>query len=107
MDKLHTIIEQNLSNPDLNVEFIVNKIGISRTLFFKKVKTFSGYAPNEYLRMIKMKEAAKLLSTTNKTVSEISNYVGFKDSNYFSKTFKKHFGKTPSVYKNANTKSYI
>ncbi|HKJ41917.1 MAG TPA: response regulator, partial [Sunxiuqinia sp.] len=107
MSKVQELINLNLSSPDLNVEFLVEKIGISRTLFFKRMKSASGYAPNEYLRIIKMKEAAKLLTTTDKSISEISYAVGFTDSNYFSKTFKKHFGETPSVYKHANIKKSL
>ena len=103
IDKVQTVIDQNLANPDLNVEFIANTIGISRTLFYKRMKKQSGFAPNQYLNLVRMKEAAHLLSTTNKSVSEISNSVGFADSNYFCKTFKKHYGKTPTTYKQIKT----
>lgn len=107
MSKVQELISLNLSNPDLNVEFLVEKMAYSRTLFFKRMKAASGYAPNEYLRITKMKEAARMLTTTDKSISEISYAVGFTDSNYFSKTFKKHFGETPSVYKHANTKKSL
>lgn len=104
MEKVQSLVMENLSKPELNVEFLVEKMGISRTLFFKKMKGVSGYAPNEYLRIVKMKEAARMLTSSDKTISEISNAVGFNDSNYFGKTFKKHFGETPSVYKSNNSK---
>lgn len=105
MEKIQKMVLDNLSNPNLNVDFLVDEMKISRTLFFKKMKSASGYAPNEYLRMVKMKEAARLIKTTDKTIAEISIAVGFSDSNYFGKTFKKHFGSTPSEYKLSKSKS--
>lgn len=92
----------NMSNENMNVEFLVEKMGYSRTLFYKKMRSFSGYAPNEYIRIVRMKEAARLLTTSDKSINEISTLVGIGDSNYFSKTFKKHFGESPSLYKSNN-----
>jgi signal transduction histidine kinase/ligand-binding sensor domain-containing protein/AraC-like DNA-binding protein len=99
LEKVNELVMNNISDPSLNVDFLVERTKMSRTLFFKKMKSASGYAPNEYLRIIRMKEAARLMSSTDKTVSEISSSVGFNDSNYFSKSFKKHFGETPTEYK--------
>jgi signal transduction histidine kinase/DNA-binding response OmpR family regulator len=99
INKVQDIIKQNLSNPNLNVDFLVNKFGISRTLFFKRMKSTKGFSPNEFLRIVRMKEAANLIATTDKSISEVGNLVGYSDSNYFSKTFKKHFGRTPSEFK--------
>ena len=108
MTEVQEIVNQNLSNHELNVEFLVEKMGISRTLFFKKIKSSSGFSPNEFLRLIRMKEAAKLLTSTDKTVNEIGFSIGFNDSNYFGKTFKKHFGMTPSFYRSNNSRrSYL
>ncbi|MGF7138606.1 hybrid sensor histidine kinase/response regulator transcription factor [Roseimarinus sediminis] len=104
MEEVTSYVKDNMSNADMNVEFLVEKMGISRTLFFKKMKAASGYAPNEYLRMIRMKEAARLINTTDKSINEISLAVGFNDSNYFGKTFKRHFGESPSVYKSNKSK---
>jgi len=103
VSEVQRLIIQNLGNQKLNVEFLVEKMGISRTLFFKKVKASSGFSPNEYIRIERMKEAARLLLSTDLTVNEIGFKVGFNDSNYFGKSFKKHFGLTPSIYKQENS----
>ena len=103
MEKIQNLVIDNLANSKLNVDFLVTEMKISRTLFFKKMKAASGYAPNEYLRMVKMKEAARLIKTTDKTINEISAAVGFSDSNYFGKTFKRHFGMAPSEYKSGRS----
>jgi signal transduction histidine kinase/ligand-binding sensor domain-containing protein/AraC-like DNA-binding protein/AmiR/NasT family two-component response regulator len=106
-ERVNNLVIENISDPDMNVEYLVEKMGISRTLFFKKMKAASGYAPNEYLRIIRMKEAARLIVSGDKTISEISNAIGYNDSNYFSKTFKKHFGETPSAYKLKHSKRNV
>jgi DNA-binding response OmpR family regulator len=105
--KVNKLVLDNISDQSMNVEYLVEKLGISRTLFFKKMKAASGYAPNEYLRIIRMKEAARLIVSGDKTISEISNSIGYNDSNYFSKTFKKHFGETPSAYKLKHSKRNV
>lgn len=108
INSVQEMIQQNLSNSSLNVDFLVQKMGISRTLFFKRMKSAKGFAPNEFIRIIRMKEAAQLLVTTDKTISEISDLVGYTDSNYFTKTFKKHYGKTPSEFKlEKNRNNYL
>lgn len=105
--KVNKLVLDNISDPAMNVEYLVDKMDISRTLFFKKMKAASGYAPNEYLRIIRMQEAARLIVSGDKTISEISNSIGYNDSNYFSKTFKKHFGETPSAYKLNHSKRNV
>ncbi|HPR32239.1 MAG TPA: response regulator [Prolixibacteraceae bacterium] len=108
LDQVQKWINANMANPNLNVDFLVAQMNISRTLFFKKMKAASGYAPNEYLRMVKMKEAARLLKTSDQTVSEIGMAVGFSDSNYFGKTFKKFYGTTPSEFRSeSQNKQYL
>lgn len=105
INTVQDIIKQNLSNPNLNVDFLVDKFGISRTLFFKRMKSAKGYAPNEFIRIVRMKEAAALITSTERSITEIGSMVGYSDSNYFSKTFKKHFGKTPSEFKNEKNRN--
>jgi len=71
------------------------------------MKAASGYSPNEYLYILRMKDALRLIVSTDKTVSKISNALGYYDSNYLSKTFKKHFGETPSAYKIKHSKRNV
>lgn len=72
---------------------------MGRTAFYKKIRGVTGYAPNEYLRIIRMKKAAELLlSGENLTVAEVSYRVGIDDPFYFSRRFKMQFGVSPSIY---------
>ncbi|MDF1570560.1 MAG: two-component regulator propeller domain-containing protein [Bacteroidales bacterium] len=96
---VQNLINEHLSNSNLDVEFLVEQMGISRTLFFKKVKASIGFSPNEYIRILRMKAAARMLSSSRNTINEIGFSIGYNDPNYFGKTFKKHFGITPSEYR--------
>ncbi|NDW11478.1 response regulator [Bacteroides sp. 214] len=99
MDSLHKIVEENLNNADFKVETFAQTLGMGRTTFFRKLKGITGYAPNEYVRIIRMKKAAELLMGTDLNVSEISYQVGIEDPYYFSKCFKGQFGKSPTQYR--------
>ena len=73
-------------------------VKLGRTLFYKKVKGLTGYSPNEYIRLVRLKQAATLLNTGDYTVSEVTYKVGMNDPFYFSKCFKAQFGIPPSAY---------
>ncbi len=105
LEKIHEIIEQNLANPDFSVDLFAQSVNMGRTLFYKKIKGITGYSPNEYLRVMRMKKAANLLLTTHLNVSEVSYKVGINDPFYFSKCFKAQFGKSPSSFIKGNTQS--
>lgn len=98
IEKMHKVIETNLGNPSFSVDTFAQTIGLGRTVFFRKIKVLTGYSPNEYIRIIRLKKAAELLSTTNMNVAEVAYEIGMSDPFYFSKSFKAHFGKSPSVY---------
>ena len=83
---------------EFSVDDYANLMGLGRTVFYKKVRGVTGYSPNEYLRVIRMKKAAELLLTEDLTVAEISYKVGINDPYYFSKCFKNQFGIAPSIY---------
>ena len=69
----------------------------------QKIKGVAGVSPNEFIRSYRLRQAAKMINDTNLTLSEIAYKVGFNDSLYFSKCFKKQFGVAPSKYLNSRT----
>lgn len=98
VDQLHQILVDNLGNSHFSVDEFASLMNVGRTVFYKKVKGVTGYSPNEYLRIMRMKKAAELLLEGHLTVSEVSYKVGIDDPFYFSKCFKAQFGVAPSVY---------
>ena len=91
-------IEKNMSDPDFNVEMLSSRHHMSRTSFFNKLKVLTGYAPADYIRMIRLQHAAQLLKQGEYTIAEITDRVGFSDAKYFREVFKKYYGVSPSKY---------
>jgi signal transduction histidine kinase/ligand-binding sensor domain-containing protein/DNA-binding response OmpR family regulator len=92
------IVERELSNPEFSITNLCRETAMSRTLLYTKIKVHTGLAPNEFIRIIRMNKSMDLLKAGQNTISEVANIVGFHDSKYFSTSFKKFFGKSPSNY---------
>ena len=99
IDSLMGIMERNMDNGSLVVEDLVSEMAVSRSVFFKKLKTLSGLSPIEFIREMRMKRAAQLITESSYNMSQIAYMVGINDSRYFSKCFKQKYGLTPSKYK--------
>ena len=97
-EDLLQVIEKELSNSQFNVDDFASIMGYGRTVFYRKVRGVTGYSPNEYIRIMRMKKAAELLSENKYTIAEVSYQVGIGDPFYFSKCFKQQFGVSPSAY---------
>lgn len=94
--KFRRQIELNLSNSDLSVEDLGEQMGLSRVQLYRKIKALTNYSPNELLRIARLKKAASLLSSTEKTIAEITYEVGFTSPSYFTKCYKEYFGENPT-----------
>ena len=97
-DKLAETLTSHLSDPDFSIDDFASMMGLGRTVFYRKVKGVTGYSPNEYIRIMRMKKAVELLSEGKYTVSEVAYQIGMNDPFYFSKCFKAQFGVPPSSY---------
>lgn len=106
VDRIHNIIESNLTNADFNIDTIAETVGLSRSAFFKKLKSLTGFAPVDLVREIRMDKAVSLVTTTDMSISEIAYAAGFKESSYFGKCFKKKYGMTPLEYRSQKTKKH-
>lgn len=98
LDKALKVIEENISDPDFTVEKLGQEIGISRVHLYRKIKALTDQTATEFIRTIRLKQAAKLLVQQKITVSEIGFMVGFKNAVSFGRAFKNHFGVTPTEY---------
>lgn len=98
VDKLNLIMENQLENQDFSIDEFALKLHLGRTSFFRKVKGITGYTPNEYMRIYRLKKAMEFLKEGRFNVSEVSFRVGINDPLYFSRCFRKQFGVAPSVF---------
>lgn len=98
LDKIHHVIEENIDNSDFNIDSIADNIGISRSAFFKKLKSLTGLAPVDMIKEVRLNKSVELLKNTDMTVSEVAFAVGFKESGYYGKCFRKKYNQTPTEF---------
>ena len=98
MERIMKVINENIGNPNLTIETITTEVGISRVHLHRKLKELTNQTTRDFIRNIRLKEAARLLSEKQHTISEIAMLTGFTDPNNFSTTFKELYGMPPSMY---------
>ncbi len=98
LERINQVIEENLQNSDFNIDTIAETMGLSRSAFFKKLKSLTGFAPIDLIKEIRLNKSVELLKNTDMTVSEIAFEVGFKEAGYYGKCFRKKYNQTPTEY---------
>lgn len=98
LDKLMRLLEDHMEDPEFNVGSLVEEIGMSQTVLYKKIKALTGLSITDFIKSQRLKRAAQLLSEHQLNISEVAYAVGFNDRKYFSKEFRKQFDVAPSEY---------
>jgi len=98
MEKLLGIVNNHLINPEMDIEFLCSEIGMSRTKLYQKIKTITGQSIGEFIRSVRLKKAVEIMTKEDVLLTEVMYRVGIQTQSYFTKAFKKEFGKTPSQY---------
>ena len=97
LTKATGLVKKNLGK-EFNVDDLCVEMGMSRSSLYNKVKALTDRSPSDFVRQIRMKEAAALLKSKRYTVAEVSDMMGYSDPKYFTDIFKKYYGMTPSTY---------
>ncbi len=103
IDKIRQIILDHLDDEKFGVNELASEIGLSKSQIFRKIKSFSNKSVNQFIKEIRLQEAAKLILISDLHASEISYKVGFSSPSYFNKCFSKYYG-IPLVSIKKNTK---
>ncbi len=98
LERLNGIIEEHLSDTTFSVDILAEKLNISRTNLYSKLKSMADMTPNEIIQITRLKKGAELLAEGNLKVSEVSDRVGFNSPSYFTKCFQRQFGVKPGSY---------
>jgi signal transduction histidine kinase/ligand-binding sensor domain-containing protein/DNA-binding response OmpR family regulator len=101
LENLTKFITTNMSNPEFGVTELRENFNMSNSSLFRKIQGLTGMSPNEFIRLVRLQEAANILLKHGKNVTETAIMVGFNDIGYFARCFKKQFGKTPKKFINA------
>lgn len=102
IERIMKVINDNISNPDLNVEMLADSIGISRVHLHRKLKELTSQSARDFIRGIRLKQAASLLTNKKLSVSDVAYATGFTNLSHFSNAFKEFYGLSPSEYANSN-----
>ena len=97
--RLMKAIEQHMDDAEYTVDQLASDVGMSRSDLYRKTQQMLGITPNNFLRNVRLKHAAFLLSTTDTPVSRISLMVGFLTPRYFNQCFQNVFGLSPKDYR--------
>ncbi len=103
LEKAIAVVEKNITSENFNASVFIDQMNMSRTVIYTKLKALTGQNISTFIRTIRLKKAAQLISQTKMNVSEIAYQVGFNDLKYFRECFKEFFKVTPSEYKKNNS----
>jgi AraC-like DNA-binding protein len=98
LDRIMECVNKNLNNSDLNVDMIADQAGISRVHLHRKMKELTGQTPHDFIRNLRLKKAAQLLTIQGMNVTEVMYACGFSNAASFSTLFKKVYGMSPRDY---------
>jgi len=101
MTKVIQYIESRIRDQDFGVPELAAHIGMSQPVLYKKIRAITDLSVNDFIKSVRLKKAAQLLSLKVYNVSDVSYLVGFNDPKYFSREFRKQYGQTPKVYVNS------
>ncbi|HOF92641.1 MAG TPA: response regulator [Bacteroidales bacterium] len=91
-------MEKNMDNAELTIDQFADALNMGRTVFYNKLKTTLGLTPIDFVQEMRIKRAVQLMKSGDFTIAEIAYQTGFNDPKYFSRSFKKHLGSSPSEY---------
>jgi YesN/AraC family two-component response regulator len=98
LQRLLAVFEEHMEEPELSIEQLAREIGMSRIHLNRKIQAITNLSTSDFIRTLRLQRAAKLLKSASGTVSEIAYRVGFNNLSYFSRAFRKQFGKLPSDF---------
>ena len=100
LEKLNNLIEKHISTDDLDIAFMTDKMAMSHSTFYRKVKALTGMSANEYIKKAKLRKSMMLLQNEQYSISEVAMLTGFNNIGNFRESFKREFGMTPSEVRN-------
>lgn len=96
--KILNVVEGNLADPEFGVQRLASEMCVSRSLLHKKLTAIAGMSANDFITTLRLKKAARLLLQGRLNITGVAFEVGFNDPKYFSRCFRKYFGKSPTDY---------
>ena len=102
--KIFDIILSNNSEPDCNIDLLAQRLCMTKSTLYNKLKRQTGLSPVEYVRSVRLHTSVRMMSDSEMSIKEIAYAAGFNDPKYFSRCFKRHFGVSPKEYKEISSR---
>jgi AraC-like DNA-binding protein len=99
LNRLISLVEESADEENIDITVLCREIAMSRSALYRKLKALTGNSIQDFIRMVKLRKASRMLLETALTISEISYQSGFSNTKHFSTSFRKQFGKTPTEYR--------
>lgn len=101
--KIQSYIEAHFQDPELSVTTISDVLNLNHSQLYRKLKAITGKTLSQFIRSVRLQKSIHLIQTTDLTIAEIAYEVGYNDPNYFTRSFKKEFGKVPGNLRNTDS----
>jgi len=98
MTRLLAVIDSQLANPDFDIDYLCQEMGMSRTRLYQKIKSISQQSIGDFIRTLRLKKAIQIMTHEDVSLTEVMTRIGIQTQSYFTKAFKKEFGKTPTQF---------
>ena len=102
IEKFYEYMKSHMTEAEIDIDEILDIFSISRSKFYYKVKDLTGLSPNAFFRTYKLNKAAEMIKNSDEKLTYIADITGFCSQAYFTASFKKQFGCSPSKYREAN-----
>jgi transcriptional regulator GlxA family with amidase domain len=99
INKAREVVEQNIADQNFNLDIFAVKMNLSKSTLQRRLKKTLKVMPGEYINIIRLKHARMMIINDSGSIRQIALAVGFKDSKYFARCFKKQFGMSPNELK--------
>ena len=107
LSETNAILEKQLANPDFSIDQLCRQLCLCRMQLHRKLKAETGLSATHFIRRYRLKAAEELLTTTERTISEIAYDVGFSSPSYFTRSFVRQYGLTPTEYRHGDNPSVL
>jgi AraC-like DNA-binding protein len=98
MVKAVRFVEKNMTDEKMDIEMLATHLNLSQSTLYRKLKALTGKSATDFIRTIRLEYAARLLKSGHDNIEEVSAKSGFNSHSYFTRSFKEHFGRTPSEF---------
>jgi len=98
VQELLNLVDENIQEPELDIDFLCSKLFTSRTQLYLKIKSITGQSTGEFIKTVRLKKAIAIMTQEDVPLSVVAERIGLQSASYFSRVFRKAYGQSPSEF---------